>query len=212
VTGNALTENPLAGTAVSATGRDAPPRDYRLAVPEGWERIVLEPETWDDRIATIVEKQFRGVDNAPHLKAQLRESLRAQAAKGRAGGGLELYLSLMQLGNVPLPGGLLVSLIPPQETPPPPLDDLAQAMAADGADVRMTEIPAGAVLVTRAWEEPDPERQVGNTMPVFHLSAQVAIPNTYAFLLLSFSTPMAPLAEAMAELFTSIASTLRWVG
>ena len=106
----------------------APPTDYRIAVPDGWERIVLEPATWNDRIAAIVERQFKGVDNAPHLKAQLRDQLRAQAEAGRANGGLELYLSLMQLGNVPLPGGLLVSLIPPQPgAPTPPLEELAVA-------------------------------------------------------------------------------------
>jgi hypothetical protein len=209
---NAGTESSATASAAASPGRTTPPRDYRIAVPEGWERIVLEPEAWEVQIAAIVEKQFKGVDNAPHLKAQLRDELRAQAEKGRVSGGLELYLSLMQVGNVPLPGGFLVSLIPPRDTPPPPLEDLAVALAADGADVRLVDLPAGRALVTRAWEQPDPERQLGNTSPVFHMSVQVAVPNTTAFLLMSFSTPMAQLAEALADLFASIASTLRWVG
>lgn len=204
-------EAPTSVGKLPPSGRTTPPRDYRIAVPDGWERIVLEPETWDERIAAIVEKQFRGVDNAPHLKAQMRAELRTQAENGRASGGLELYLSLMTLGNVPLPGGFLVTLIPPQDTAPPPLEDLALALGANGADVLIADYPAGPGLVTRAWEQPDPDHQIGNTEPVFHMSVQIQVPNTYAYLLLSFSTPVAQLAGPLAELFSSIVSTLRWV-
>lgn len=211
MTGNALTENPLPGTAVPASGRDRPPRDYRFTVPRGWERIVLDPATWDRRIAAIVEQRFQDVCDTPRQRTRLRDDLRAQAERGRAGGGLELYLSLARLGNVPLPGGLLVSVIPPPETVPPTLDDLAGALAATGADVRITAIPAGPALVTRAWEQPDPEGRMGSMGPVFHMSVQVPVPHTYAYLLLSFSTPVPPPAEEQAEVFEAIASTLRWV-
>ena len=124
-----------------------PPRDYRIATPEGWERVVLNPETWDPVIARIVDDQFKGQDNVPHIKAQLRESLRRQAAEALANGGLELYLSLMRVADMPLPGSLVVTFIPPRgEGPPPPLEDLAMAYAAKGENVRMISLPAGPAL------------------------------------------------------------------
>ncbi|MBS2533552.1 hypothetical protein KGQ20_12300 [Catenulispora sp. NF23] len=189
-----------------------PPRDYRIATPEGWERIVLNPEAWDASIARIVDKQFKGVDNAPHLNAQMRESLAAQARQALAAGGLELYLSLMQAASVPLPGSLLVTLIPPRPgRTPPPLDDLATAFAADGDDVRMVDFPAGPALRRRWSEAADAQQQLGNTRPVEHLDFHLAVPYSEAFLVLSFSTPMVELAEALDGLFESIASTLRWL-
>jgi hypothetical protein len=189
-----------------------PPRDYRIATPEGWERIVLDPTMWDPVIARIVDKEFKGVDNAPHLKAQMRDMLRAQAAGAVANGGLEMYLSLMRLANMPLPASLVVTFIAPREDgTPPPLSDLATAYAAQGQDVRMMDFPAGPALRRKWREEPRPAEQVGNTRPVAHLDIQFQVPGSTAFLLLSFSTPMFELAQAMDGLFESIASTLRWV-
>jgi len=189
-----------------------PPRDYRIATPEGWERVVLNPETWDPVIARIVDNQFKGQDNVPHIKAQLRDSLRQQAAEALANGGLELYLSLMRVADMPLPGSLVVTFVPPRgDGPPPPLENLAMAYAAKGENVRMISLPAGPALRRKWQEEPDPARQVGNTRPIAHLDIQLAVPYSEAFLLLSFSTPMFEIAEALDGLFESIASTLRWV-
>lgn len=189
-----------------------PPRDYRIATPEGWERIILDSDLWDPVIARVVDKEFRGVDNAPHLKAQMRDMLRAQAAAAKANGGLELYLSLMRLANMPLPGSLVVTFVPPRgDSAPPPLSDLAMQYAAAGENVRMMDFPAGPAL-RRKWQEaPNPAEQAGNTRPVAHLDIQFQVPGSGAFLLLSFSTPMIELTEALDGLFESIASTLRWV-
>lgn len=201
-----------AATPTSQDAKAPPPRDYRIATPEGWERIVLDPKVWDPVIARIVDKEFRGVDNAPHLKTQMRDMLRQQAAAAVANGGLELYLSLMRLADMPLPASLLVSFIPPRgAADPPPLSDLAMAYAAKGEDVRMMDFPAGAAM-RRKWQEaPNPGAQAGNNRPVAHLDIQFQVPESGAFLLLSFSTPMFELAEALDGLFESIASTLRWV-
>ena len=200
-----------AAIPIPTEAQDPPPRDYRIATPEGWERIVLDPGTWDPIIARIVDKEFRGVDNAPHLKAQMRDMLTAQAAAAVANGGLELYLSLMRLANMPLPASLVVTFVPPREQVPPPLADLAVQYAAKGENVRMMDFPAGPALRRKWQESPNPTEQAGNTRPVAHLDIQFQVPGSGAFLLLSFSTPMFELAEALDGLFESIASTLRWV-
>lgn len=43
------------------------------------------------------------------------------------------------------------------------------------------------------------------------LDIHVAVPESGAYLILSFSTPLDQLADAMVDLFDSIANTLRWI-
>jgi hypothetical protein len=43
------------------------------------------------------------------------------------------------------------------------------------------------------------------------LDVYVPVPESGAYLVLSFSTPLDALADAMIGLFDSIASTLRWI-
>jgi hypothetical protein len=43
------------------------------------------------------------------------------------------------------------------------------------------------------------------------MDVHVPVPDSSAYLILSFSTPLNVLAEAMITLFDSIASTLRWI-
>ncbi|MEF9905648.1 hypothetical protein [Streptomyces sp. P9-A2] len=94
------------------TEKTAPPADYRLLLPEGWFRIPLDPEQRDRSVDALVERQFHGIDNAPHLKEELRADLRHRAAEAHRGGGIELYLSLQEAGPFTVPASLLVSLAP----------------------------------------------------------------------------------------------------
>jgi hypothetical protein len=43
--------------------------------------IDLDPAVRDEQVAALVEQQWRGVDNAPHLKAEARVELGRQAAE-----------------------------------------------------------------------------------------------------------------------------------
>jgi DNA gyrase inhibitor GyrI len=80
-----------------------------------------------------------------------------------------------------------------------PLDRLAQALAADGGQVTLTELPAGLAVRVR--------RRTEATTQDIH----VTVPESGAYLILSFSTPLDQLADAMVDLFDSIAGTLRWI-
>ena len=177
------------------------PSDYRLMVPEGWVRVDLQPGVREPALARLVDRQFRGVDNAPQLKRQARDQFLRVAQYAYGNGGLELYVSLQTAGGLPLPASLVVTLTPPHEketlriTP----DRLAQALADDGGQVTLTEIPAGPAVRVR-------HRGEATTLDV-----HVVVPESGAYLLLSFSTPLDTLADAMVNLFDSIASTLRWV-
>lgn len=196
-------------TTDDEAGTAPPPRDYRLMVPEGWVRIALDPEIWPRRIAALVDDRFRGVDNAPHLKAQMREALARRAQEAWEGGGVELYLSMMVLDGIPVSASLLVTLVPyGPDKPRMPLEELAIAYAAEGENATMSELPGGFALVHRYKSAAAPDS--GSKYDDTHYDVTFQIPNTESCLLLSFSTPVEPLADALVELFESIAYSLTW--
>jgi hypothetical protein len=182
------------------------PTAYRLVVPEGWWRVDLEPSRTDASVAALVDRQWRGVDDAPHLKAEARQLLREQAIQARAAAGVALYLSVGPVGGVPLPASLLVALLPLAD--PAELPGLVQGRVAAGADVSPVRLPAGDALRSRWREEPVPDDPSGNVLATTCLDLHVPVPGARHVLLLAFRTPMEPLADALVELFDSVATTL----
>jgi hypothetical protein len=178
------------------------PDDYRLILPEGWFRIDLEPGIRQKSVAALIERQFRGADNSPHLKKEARQKLLATADDAFRNGGIELYVSLQTAAGFPLPAALVVTLTPPYEqgrvmvTPA----RLAEALTADGRQVGIVGLPVGLAVRVRSF---DP--------PVTNLDMHIPVPGSSAYLLLSFSTPLAPLADALVAMFDAIAGTLRWI-
>ena len=211
-TGGATPGDGLRQGAQAAEALTGPPSDYRLAVPDGWERILLDPERWPGRIDRLIARQFRGIDDQPHLRRQLADQMKDRAAAAHDNGGVEMYLSLADVGGVPLPAGLVVTVVAPEGGAPlPDLETIGIARGADGADVGMLDLPAGPALRHRYREAPRETDPTGNKMPVTHLDFEIAIPNSPLHLLLSFSTSMDPLADVLVELFDTIATTLQWM-
>ncbi|MEU9411899.1 hypothetical protein AB0E08_40260, partial [Streptomyces sp. NPDC048281] len=98
---------------VGSTRTPASPADYRLLLPDGWFRVRIDPEGRERSVDALADRQFAGVDNAPHLKRQLRDELLNQASAAYRDGGIELYLSLQQAGPLTIPASLLITLLPP---------------------------------------------------------------------------------------------------
>ncbi|MGW2765222.1 hypothetical protein [Streptomyces sp. NPDC001275] len=197
---------------MNQTEETAPPGDYRLLLPDGWFRILLEPEQRDKAIDALVERQFHGIDNAPHLKEELSRDLGRRAAKAHRSGGIELYLSLQEVGPFTIPASLLVTLAPLRHPEPLPLEALAQRFADNGeGSVTIEELRSGpAVRVRRLIPQSSDEE--GTEPPHNSLTVEyhLPVPGTTAFLLLTFSTPLEAIADAMAELFDAIADSLTW--
>ncbi|WP_217548904.1 hypothetical protein [Streptomyces sp. GbtcB6] len=199
------------GTASTAT---APPSDYRLAVPEGWERIVLDPEKWAHRIDKVVKRGLRRTKAGPQLEAALADRMREQAEAAHANGGVEMYVMNQLLGQVPVSAGLVVTLLRPAPgTETGDLGDIARSLAlrATAEDVTLVGLPAGPAVRHRYLRRPAADDPDGNKLAVTHLDVYLAVPNSDQRLLLSFSTPMEPLAEALVGLFDAVARTLQWM-
>ncbi|MFJ5289682.1 hypothetical protein [Streptomyces sp. NPDC088348] len=191
----------------------AAPADYRLLLPDGWFRIALEPDERDSSVAALVERQFEGVDNAPHLKAELRKDLLRRAAKAYRNGGIELYLSLQQAGPFTVPASLLVTLAPLKHREPLPLDALARSLAENGPagqEVGIGELTSGPAVRVRKQVEQAGDGSGGAAHFSTSVEYHLPVPGAAAFLLLDFSTPLEPLADAMAGLFDAIADSLCW--
>jgi hypothetical protein len=177
------------------------PNDYRLTVPEGWYRIALEPGAREAAIAKVIDHQFRGVDNAAPLRRNARGQLLRVAQQAHHNGGMELYVSLQTAGGFPLPASLVVTLTPPHDDPTVLVtpERLAGTLSNSFRLVTLVELPAGQAVHVR--------RRAEATI----LDVYVPVPESSAYLMLSFSTPLDALADAMIGLFDSIASTLRWI-
>ncbi|MFI8206070.1 hypothetical protein [Streptomyces sp. NPDC085937] len=72
------------------------------------------------------------------------------------------------------------------------------------------DLAAGtAVRVRSATRPTERERQDGHRASV-SVEYHVPVPGTAQYLLLTFSTPLAPVADGTAGLFDAIASSLTW--
>ena len=189
------------------------PNDYLLVVPEGWFRIDLMPGDREPAIARLVDLQFSGIDNAPHLKRQARDSLLRTAQNAYGNGGIEMYVSLQTAAGFPLAASLVVTLTPPHENDAVsvPPERLAQSLAGNGAEVTVITFTGGPAVRVRRRTEPSSESRSGYRSLVTNLEIHTPVPDSSAYLILSFSTPLAPLADAMVGLFDTIAGTLRWI-
>jgi hypothetical protein len=177
---------------------------YRLVIPDGWFAIDLEPGRMERSVAALVKRQFAGIDNAPHLRAQAGQQLLAQARAAQAAGGLELFLSLQQVAGVPLAASLVIFLVPPPGTAVVTAADLARSLTGDQPRVTVADLPVGqAARILRQTGTED-----GPTMAT--LEVFVPVPDNGEWLLLSFATPLGPLAPALTKLFDAICTTLRW--
>lgn len=200
----------------------SPPSDYNVIVPDGWFQLPLAPEDRDRGIIALADQQFRGVDNAPHIKKQFMRELQRKAKDAYNVGGTELYISTLTVGPLPLSSSLLISIPGPDEWPKiSDPEDLAEHLSTKASseetetepepEVGVVTLPAaGRAVRQRRRDAPDPSSQLGSTLPNTLVTYYVPIPATKSWLLLNFSTPMDPLADQMVELFDVVAGTLHW--
>ncbi|MFW6695612.1 hypothetical protein [Streptomyces sp. MAR4 CNX-425] len=180
---------------------------FGLLTPADWYRIPLHPAA--QRTASIkamVDRQFTGVDNQPILRRKTEEELQGAAAAGAEQGGVTLYLSYLDAAGVPLSASLLVSLVPQHADPL----RTATALTARGGATEVDLPAAGRATRRRRTERSRQTQKLGSTFADTIVEYFVPVPGRPELLLLTFSTPLEPLADEMTGLFDAVAGTLRW--
>ena len=124
-----------------------------------------------------------------------------------------MLISVAESHGVPIAASCLITYLD-QDGTKVPLDGLLMDLAARGGQVTGTEI-AGAPAIRRQYEVLPPEGSLpGGQEPVSTRVTMVdfflPLPGQPGLLVLSFSTPVEPLAEALVMLFDVIAESLRW--
>lgn len=189
-----------------------PPKDYNLVVPDGWFKLSLEPEHRDRSIVALAEQQFHGVDNAPLLKEQVMRELQKTAKDAYQAGGIELFVSTLRVGPLPLSSSLLVSFPMPGTMPSSSdVHTFKEALSRRGTKATVVKLSAAGRAVREFRSEAaSPSTQLGNELPTTTVKFYVPVPATEEWLILSFSTPLDPLARQMVGLFDAVADTLHW--
>ena len=202
--------------AVADVAEQRVPTRFTLATPTDWYRIPLVPEDARERsVRALVDRTFPSRDEHAENRQEMRELFRNIAEDGARRDGVELYISTQSVLGVPLPASLLVAVVPPED------DDrrlhphwLAAAMAEERPDteVAVVRLPAGEVVRQRRLASGREVVDLG--VPEGHrvtaLDFYVPVPGSTAYLLLTFSTPVPELADAMVELFDAVARSLTW--
>ncbi len=189
-----------------------PPKDYNLVVPDGWFKLPLDPEGRDRSIVALAERQFSGTDNAPHLKEQVMRELQKTAKDAYRAGGIELYLSTLTIASLPLSSSLMVSFPMPGSMPSSAnVHTVAETLRQSNADIMLVTLTAAGKAVREfRTDAASPSTQLGNELPTTTVKYYVPIPAADEWLIMSFSTPLDPLAKQMVGLFDAVADTLHW--
>ena len=169
--------------AAAAADADA----YRLTVPAGWFRVGLRPGAGQPALDWLAGEE-------------IYQELQRIMGHARDNGGVDMYISPQTAAGFPLPAALVVTLTPPHGEARAVVSPkrLADTLAGEGAEVSVTGLAAGQAVRVR--------RRASMTSLDIHVPG----PADGGYLMLSFSTPIDELADAMVALFDSIASTLTW--
>ncbi|MEV7077161.1 hypothetical protein AB0N88_01200 [Streptomyces sp. NPDC093516] len=178
-----------------------------MITPEDWFRVPLLPaDRREASLRALVTRRFAGVDDQPVLRRKTEEHLLGTAEAAVEQGGVVLYLSFLEAGGIPLSASLLISHLYER------FDGLdAVAALAGSGEVSLETLPAvGRVARVLRRERTKQSRKLGSEFEDTVVEYFVPVPGRDEVLMLTFSTPLEPIADAMVGLFDAVAATLRW--
>lgn len=199
----------------SANGVDgkAGPGGWSLLLPPGWWHIPLD-EHRGQSVKALLDRQLASLprDRVATLRRELDGVLTRLVERAVANDAVEMYLNVDLMRGLPVAASCLVTVVPVGLGTALPAAEVAALMGdRHGDEVGVLEV-AGALAARVRRREPvtDTDGLSTGKLAVTRLQVYVPVPNTTEILLLSFSTPMDPIADAMVTLFDAIAGSLRW--
>lgn len=182
-----------------------------LLTPEDWRQLPLvDDDALRRAVHAVVERQFRGTDSQPLLRREAEQALLDRGRSARAHGGTDLYLCYATVGGLPLAMSLLVSLLPMPDDDVS-LHGVARHLEREGARTDVVELASGRAVRRQAVEVVDELTALGAPAGTESLLVDYALPGPPGtLLLLSFASPLVAVADALAELFEAVASSVEW--
>lgn len=185
------------------------PVGWSLLLPPGWWHIPLD-ERRGQSITALLDRRLASLprDRVAALRRELDGELTRLVERAVDNGAVEMYLHVDLLRGLPVAASCLVTVVP--VGPVMSAAELAGLLGDQpGDEVGVLEV-AGAPAARVRRREPVTDGMSTGELPVTRLQVYVPVPDTTELLLLSFSTPMDPIADAMVALFDAIAGSLCW--
>jgi hypothetical protein len=199
-------------SADSVDGK-AGPVGWSLLLPPGWWHIPLD-ERRHQSITALLDRQLASLprDRVATLRRELDGELTRLVERAVANDAVEMYLNVDLMRGLPVAASCLVTVVPVGFGTALPATEVAALMGDQpGDEVGVLEVAGEpAARVRRREPVTDAEGLSTKELAVTRLQVYVPVPKTAEMLLLSFSTPMDPIADAMVALFDAIAGSLRW--
>jgi hypothetical protein len=203
--------SPASGTGTTAALR------LGVVTPATWFDLDLDPSTRAASMAGLVESRAAGGGVGPAERAELVRLLESTAAAAEAQGAVYAALYSDVLEGRPVSASLVISIVEGRAGPPPPLgtdraavaEGVSRLLAGAGA-VEVRDLPGGPAVRVRKRIQAQVAPGEGPVAEVENVQWFVPLPGGRHLALLSFSTPTLGLAEALGELFDTIAGTLSW--
>ncbi len=186
---------------------------WSLLLPPGWWHIPLD-ERRGQSVTALLDQRLASLprDRVTMLRRELDGELTRLVERAVANGAVEMYLNVDLMRGLPVAASCLVTVVPAGVVTTLPTAELAALMGErPGDEVGVLEVAgAPAARVRRREPVTDTDGLSTGELAVTRLQVYVPVPDTTEILLLSFSTPMDPIADAMVGLFDAIAGSLRW--
>ena len=203
----------MSSSSANSVDGKAGPVGWSLLLPPGWWHVPLD-ERRHQSITALLDRQLASLprDRVATLRRELDGELTRQVERAVANGAVEMYLNIDLMRGLPVAASCLVTVVPVGFGTALPATELAALMGDEpGDEVGVLEVTgAPAARVRRREPVTDADGLSTGELAVTRLQVYVPVPNRTEMLLLSFSTPMDPIADAMVTLFDAIAGSLRW--
>ncbi|MFZ5851409.1 MAG: hypothetical protein ACOYY2_08450 [Actinomycetota bacterium] len=192
----------------------APTTGFTLVTPATWYRFDLagRPALLHRRRLRRLVADRLGPDpprpGRPQLAEEVTDLLRASIAEAQAQGAVHLAVCADLVGGLPVSASMLVHVR--DRSADPTGGDLARLADALGRDAEVVALPTGPAVRHRHRGAPAPGGHPVQVLESEVVQYHLPLPGGDRWLMLTFSTPCLPVAEALVELFDAIAGTVRW--
>jgi hypothetical protein len=188
---------------------------WSLLLPNTWSRIRLDRDR-PQQVAALVGRAFANVsrDRAVELRHLMEQQLTVAADTAFKEGGHEFYLLSELRRGLPVAATCVVTVVQRPLPGDVPAEITAQVLASGSGEATTVTVAGEPVPAVRRSEPRTFQVDLpglGKPRLTFTgLDVFVPFPDRSRILLLTFRTPVEPIAASMMVLFEAIAGSLRW--